>query len=63
MLGRGPGAALQPGAAGGTITTINTGKHQGGKGGLGSGTIVSQRSHQIEFVFRLLLKTTVVVVS
>ena len=82
MSGRGPGAALQPGAAGGSKSTkkgsnegiepkqqrdrtqpITSLKHLPALIVLQVSESVSQRSHQIELVFRLLLKTTVVVAS
>ena len=57
--GRGPGIAVPPGAAGGSLSIHNYYSASPGIKDRRSLQIISQRSIQIELIFRLLLKITV----
>ena len=59
ILGRGPGIAVPPGAAGGSLTIHNYQSASLRIRVVQPREIISQRSIQIELIFRLLLKITV----
>ena len=59
ILGRGPGIAVPPGAAGGSQSIHNHCSASFGIRDRGWSQLISQRSIQIELIFRLLLKITV----
>ena len=59
ILGRGPGIAVPPGAAGGSQSIHNHCSASFGIRDRGCSQLISQRSIQIELIFRLLLKITV----
>ena len=59
ILGRGPGIAVPPGAAGGSLTIHNYQSASLRIRVVQPSEIISQRSIQIELIFRLLLKITV----
>ena len=59
ILGRGPGIAVPPGAAGGSQSIHNHCSASFGIRDRGCSELISQRSIQIELIFRLLLKITV----
>jgi len=59
ILGRGPGIAVPPGAAGGSQSIHNHHSASFGIRDWRSSELILQRSIQIELIFRLLLKITV----